>query len=579
MSAPLTASPAFDFIQWLRDYAWVKIKRGWVPMVITPGQEKAIRELGFFALLVGWWAAVKARSVGFTTLCILWSIWYCTTHPGAVVVWIIPTDGFHAKILAQVREMVAKLQIERVPGLEQGIYPDNSNIAGFANGSRIEWEVVGGTQGTADAVGRARPIDAVICTEFGYPIDPLHLRTAVEALKPALRRRDAPVLIDSTPNGDIGPGGPYFELVGDIRAGREKGGVFLFGWWMEPDYCDPVGDEAELIASYTVEELRLVALHGLRPGQIAWRRRVRGTTPKQHAKFAEDYPEDLDSAFQPKGGDYIIDANIIRDARRMLRDGRGVQPMTSAELERAGLKRCGPDDPAHWTEGKGEQGFCKVYQPPSASGMSWGALDCSDGLPGSDWQSLTVVDELGRVACFVYVRIDPIRLGALVQRLAEWYGLERLVIESQKAEPTAGVIRRAVAWDASQVAGASEEELEVLRHAYAGRVRLEHTSGGVHDEAMYYALGLYGAAHLVVDLVIAQELEDLRRIDGRLKARIGAHDDGLMSGGLAERARRLDILKGARRKAGGGSKRGKGDGGGEFRVGRVKQKRYGYLRD
>jgi len=582
MSAPLTASPAFDFIQWLRDYAWVKTKRGWVPMVITEGQEKAIRELGFFALTVGWWASVKGRAVGFTTLCILWSIWYCSTHPGAVVVWIIPTDGFHSKILAQFREMVLKLQTEGVPGLEQGIYPDNANVAGFANGARIEWEVVGGTRGTADAVGRARPIDAVICTEFGYPIEPMYLEVAIDALKPALERRGAPVLIDSTPNGDVGPGRVYFELVGDILASRLPGGVFLFGWWMEPDYKDPVGDEAALIASYTVEEIRLVALHGWKPGQVAWRRRKRGTTPAQHAKFAEDYPEDIESAFVPKGGDYIVDQGLIRQARRMLRDGSAVQPMSSGELESAGLKRCGPDDPAHWGEGKGDRGFCRVFQPPRAAGRGWGALDCSDGLAGSDWQSFTVVDELGRVACFFYLRIDPIRVGALVQRLAEWYGLEELTIESQHAEPALGVIRRAVTWDAAQVKGASAEELEVLKRPYVGRLKSQHTGEGVHDEAMDYALRLYGEAHLIVDAVIAQELEDLRRIDGRLKARSGAHDDGLMSGGLAERARRRSMLREAGRGGGGGgrgSKRGKGEGGGEFRAGRVKQKRYGYLRD
>lgn len=584
MSAPL-AAPALSFTTWARQNGWVKTKRGWVPFLITEGQRKAIQELGFFALLGGWWAAVKARSVGFTTLCIIWSIWFCITHPGVTVVWIIPTDGFHAKILPQFREMVAKLQIERVAGLEGGIYPDNSHIAGFPNGSRIEWEVVGGTSATADAVGRARPIDAVICSEFGYPIDPVFLRMAIEAMKPALMRRDAPVLIDSTPNGDVGPGAPYFEMVGDIRAGRLKGGLFLFGWWMEPDYKDPVGDPAELIASYTVEEIRLVGLHGWKPEQVAWRRRVRGTTPASWAKFAENYPEDIDSAFVPKGGDYIVDASLIRNARTMLKNGSAVRPMTSAELESAGLKRCGPDDPLHWTEGRGDRGFVQIYQPPSGAGVSFGALDCADGLTGSDWQGFSVIDEPGRLAAFCYLRIDPIRLAAAVQRLAEWYKLQMLVIESQHAEPAVGAIRRAVRWDADQVKGASDEELKVLEHPYMGRMKTQHTSEGVHDEAMDHALRVFNKAHKIVNEVIAQELEDLRRVDGRLKAREGAHDDGLMCAGLAERARRKHMLRMGGRKGGEGgesrgSKRGRGEGGGEFRVARAgrRGKRYDYMR-
>lgn len=577
LKLPQPTTKRGQFLRWLREHAWAKTAQGWRPFVITRGQYQAVQSLGFFERQRGWWAAVKARQVGFTTLALLWSLWFCLTNPGVVVLWVMPTDEIASEILQTFREMV-EWHRGYVPGLEQGIYPDNARHSGFSNGSRIKWAVIGGTEGTADLVARGATCDAAVFSELAYPVEEHLVRVAMDALGPALERNGAPCLIDSTPNGDAGPGAPYHEMVCEIRAGQREGGAFLFQWWLEPQYSDPAPEGIE--GTYDADERAGVEAHGWTPGQVAWRRRMRAGGARAREKFQEKYVESWEGAFLPRGGDHPVDGGLIRAAERLFSAGLMRQPLSVRELEAAGLRAVCADDPLHWQTQSG-RGLTQVFKIPQEAGRTWAAIDCADGHAGSDWQALAVVDELGELAALAYLRVDPLRVAAAAQRLCEWYGVEVLVVESQKAEPALGAIRRAQAVEVAQVRGAKQGELEVLGRRYEGRVVVQHTTEAVHDEAMDAALRVYGEAERIVSWAVLTELRDLRRKGERLKARDGGHDDALMATGLAERQRRRDMLRlAARERRGGGGSGGRG-GRGEFKVGRAARAgggRYSYLK-
>jgi hypothetical protein len=585
MSQPLSwIAPRLDlpraFTEWLKAFAWAKTRRGWRPFTVTRGQWLAVRSLGFFALKRGWWAAVKARQVGFTTLLLMWSIWYCLAHPGKCVLWVAPSADVGAEVLQAFRAVV-EWHRQHVPGLSDGLVIDNQMQSVFANGSRIKWAVIGGTEGTADMVARCATCDVAVMTEAAYPTDPELFGLALHALGPALERRQAPIMFDSTPNGDSGRGGPYHDLVRDLEAGRREGGVFTFPWFLEPDYADPC-DEGEVMGSLSPEEAALVEEFGLSARQIAWRRRMTATAD-QRSRFKEKYVERLGEAFLVRGDDNPVPAELLRAATAAHGRGEG-RALSALDLVRAGapvLARL-QDDPLLW-EMNVKRGGVQVWMVPQAAGRVWAAADCSDGLPGSDWQALALVSETGRLAALAYVRVDPLRFAALTQRLCEWYGVERLVVESQKSEPTYGALRKGLRVEG--VRGAAPGELDVLARPYEGRCEKQHTSEAVHDEAMDHALRLLSSVEEAAkSSALLTELADLRRVRGTLKAREGGHDDALMGLGLAERARRRDLQREADRRSrrGGGDGRGSAGrrgGRGDFRAAPAKGRgRYGYLK-
>lgn len=584
----MTIAPAFDlatlypkrtldmqFVQWLREWAWVKGRKGWQPFVLTRGQARAIRRLGFFKMKRGYWVALKARQVGFTTLMMLWSIWYCLANPGKIVLWVVPTEEVGAELLQTFREMV-EWHRQHLSQLAGGLYPDNSRHSGFANGSRIKWAVIGGTEGTADLVARCAVCDVAVFSEFAYPIDEALVRVAMSALEPALERRQAPMIFDSTPNGDAGPGAPYYEIVCDIQSGTREGEVFLFEWWLEPDYCDPC-NEAEVMATLDAEERAGVEEHGWTAGQVAWRRRKIASMGGVE-RFREVYVESLEGAFTARGGDHPVPASLIRETERRFKAGAVTRQLARAELERLGLRAVCDDDPMFW-QGDRSRGGVEVWRGPQSAGRTWAAYDGADGLGGSDWQAVAVVGEDGRLCALAYLRIDPIRVAAIMQRLCEWYGCELLTFESQKSEPAAGALKRGARWEVEDVRGAEDGELDVLARRYEGKVKSQHTSEVIHAEAMDAALRVFGSADAIPSRHVLAELRDLRRKGGKLVAREGAHDDALMASGLAERSRRRSMQREAEKRERGGG-RGEGRGGrGSFRAAPVRRgKSYSYLK-
>lgn len=583
MSATSTPDlPTIDpaFIRWLQYHALVQTAQGWAPLVLTPGQWEALVALsGFFGGVQGIYAAIKARQVGWTTLLLLWTLWKCVSSPGSKILWLTPKEEpYGVEVLAKWKDLVRVMQSQEGSGVDSvGLLNHSVNETVFANGSRVAWHHIGGAASIAEAVGRSGTFGWAIVTEAAYPDDPHLMRLAIESgLRPALEKWRAALMFDSTCNGMDGPGEPFYGYVQDVLKGREKGAVKLLPWWTSPDYRDDVGDVDALVNSYGAEEFELARDFDLKPGQIAWRRRVRGTTPAQVARFSEKYPErTIAGAFLQKGGGSVVDAEAMNDAEaRLRRVGNGA--LSHAAIEAAGLKRVGLGDPLFQDEG--ERGYFRVFILPSGAGRTWGALDCSDGHTGSDWQAVAVVAEDGEVAALGRLRADKMRLGGALQRVVEWYGCERVHIESQGGgAEVASYIRHGVRVEAR---GINPAELEVLGHRCEVRIQLEQTTEEIRTEAIGEALRLFGDGSKVPDLETLGDLRDLRRRGGRVEHREGGHDDSILAVGFARVARRRDLLKEARRAEGGGRRaasEGRGRRGGDFKVGGVKAKRYGYM--
>lgn len=581
MSAPLPIDPAF--LRWCEDHALVQTAEGWLALVLTPGQWEALCALsGFFNGVQGVYAAIKARQVGWTTLLLLWSLWKCTTSPGVKILWVTPKEQpYGAEVRDKWNDLVMQHQLQEGSGVDKmKLLNHSARETKFENGSRLAWHHVGGTESVAEAVGRSGTFSFCIVTEAAYPDDPELMRAAIDALRPALEKWGAPLMYDSTCNGSDGKGEVFYEEVQSVLSGEVEGAVKLLPWWTSPDYCDVVPDVEGLVNSYTVEERGLVEDFKLKPGQIAWRRRVRGTSASSILLFTEKYPErSIADAFIQKSGELVVDAGAMREAEvRLRREGHGA--LSEREVIAAGLEWVGGRDPLFQDD---ERGYFRCWITPSGAGRSWAGLDCSDGHAGSDWQFFCVAAEDGEIACILKTRIDKLRLAAAVQRLLEWYGCERAHIEAQGGgSEVAGYIKHGVKLD---VRGIDPRELEVLEHRCLVRVTVEQTTEEIRENAISEALRHFEDGTRVPDMETLRDLRDLRRVGGRIEHRKKGHDDSVLGVGFAKWARRVDQLKAARRAGGGsgggerrtGSKRGKGEG--EFRVGRVKQKRYGYLRD
>ena len=107
------------------------------------------------------------------------------------------------------------------------------------------------------------------------------------------------IVLESTPNGARGH---FFDLVNRALDGDKSWKLHFYPWFMEPEYVLPVerGERLE----YDAEELALIDLHRLTPGQIKWRREKKSNL---RGLFLQEYPEDPKTCFLRSGHGYFGD--------------------------------------------------------------------------------------------------------------------------------------------------------------------------------------------------------------------------------------------------------------------------------
>lgn len=502
------------FRRWLRQVALVPGEGGMVPPVLSEAQEGALMELGgFFRLDAGWYAAVKARQVGMTTLLLLWSLWMILNVPGFVIIWVSPHDKIAAEVLAKFRAIATGCGVK--------LARDNAEQSEVEGGGRIVWSSIGGSLATADVVGRAGTFHAAIMTEIAYPYEPELVQVAIDALEPALVRNHAPVFLDSTPNGKTGPGMPYFEMTKRIEAGEVKGAVWLCPWWLEPSYRE----DAPPGMVRTPEEERLSdRAGGLDDDQIQWRR-SQTTTQAKRKKFAEKYPESLLDCFLDGDGASVLSGDLIEKMAAY----RFPRPL----LEPLGKLHAG--DPAAQTSGKS---WLRVYDAPIQGQRYYAGLDCASGR-ARDAQALCVLDWEGNVSAVGRFFLEGHRLASVVCRVCTYFGAWAL-IEAQWSAHVVPYLRGGVRLS---LPGVPQTELDILAMVQRWRFDVEATSERSRTEIVGGAIELAEAMG-VQDEALWGELRGLRRNEkGKIAAGPGSWDDLVSALGLAERLRLRNLAR------------------------------------
>lgn len=485
-----------------------------VPPVLTEAQEGAMLALGgFFRLDAGWFAAVKARQVGMTTLLLLWSLWMIANTPGFVIIWVSPHDKIAAEVLAKFRAIATACGVR--------LTRDNAEHSEVEGGGRIVWSSIGGSLATADVVGRSGTFHAAVLTEIAYPYEPELVQVALDALMPALERHAAPVFMDSTPNGKTGPGMPYFEMVRRIEAGEVNGAVWLCPWWLEPSYRE----DAPPGMVRTPEEERLSdQAGGLDDDQIQWRR-SRTKTERDRKKFAEKYPESLIDCFLDGDGASVLSGDLIEKMAAY----RFPRPL----LEPLGKLHAG--DPAAQTSGKS---WLRVYDAPINGQKYFAGLDCASGR-ARDAQALCVLDWEGNIAAVGRFFLEGHRLASVVCRACSYFGAWAL-IEAQWSAHVVPYLRGGVRLS---VPGIPQTELDVLAMVQRWRFDVEATSERSRTEIVGGAIELAEAMG-VQDEALWGELRGLRRNEkGKIAAGPGSWDDLVSALGLAERLRLRNLAR------------------------------------
>jgi hypothetical protein len=106
--------------------------------------------------------------------------------------------------------------------------------------------------------------------------------------------KNGSIILESTPNGAQGW---FYEQVMAALEGRSVWTVHFFPWWWDDTYRLSARDLV-----MTDEESALAFKHRLSPSQIAWRR---AKQVELGDLFAQEYPEDVYSAFLKSGNSYF----------------------------------------------------------------------------------------------------------------------------------------------------------------------------------------------------------------------------------------------------------------------------------
>ncbi len=189
-----------------------------------------------------------------------------------------------------------------------------------------------------------------------WPGDPERLYKGMAAAVPATGE----ITIESTP----GARGDYFHSLWQAaKAGRNEFRCFFYPWWWTEEYTMEKDDRLALPGdrfdplAYTDEEVVLVKKHGLKSGQIRWRRWA-----KQHWKseFPRMYPEDDVSCF--------LHAGRPRFNQQILEEMLQQAPKPARTLEDGAIRIYLEPSPAH---------FYAVSGDPS-EGLSISSQDTDD---------------------------------------------------------------------------------------------------------------------------------------------------------------------------------------------------------
>jgi len=364
--------------QWIETKLKIRTKLGGNhPFELNPVQREYSRvclETGSKLNIV-----LKARQVGITSYIAARFFVETVTHKGALTM-LVAQDRVAAE---EIFRIVHRFW-DNLPADIQGALKTSHASARELVFPGLDSEF---TVASADEnAGRGRTIQNLHCTEVSR-----WGREGLEALA-SLRAAVVPggeIVLESTGNGAWGSFYQEWQQAGETGYRQH-----FFPWWFESSYKSEPGASFEM----TEEETALAKLHGLKPEQIAWRRRqwrsLRGLA-------AQEFAEDAVSCFRASG-DCVFELEVVEKAL--------------AALERPVEAR--------------DNGRLLIWLPPRAGREYVIGVDPAGGGLDGDYSCAQVIDRKSGTQCAELQGHYPLReFSEMLITLGREYNSAELAVE------------------------------------------------------------------------------------------------------------------------------------------------------
>ena len=343
--------------------------------------------------------------------------------------------------------------------------------------------------------GRGRTIQNLHCSEVAR-----WGRRGDEALA-SLRAAVVPggeIVLESTANG---AGGLFYEEW--QRADETEYRRHFFPWWFDASY---VIEPGPTFSPMTEEELELMALHGLKPEQIAWRR-------KQWASFrgraVQEFAENPVSCFRASG-DCVFDLAAIEQAL-----GAAGEPAETQDNQRL-----------------------MIWLPPQPGRGYVIGVDPAGGGVDGDYSCAEVIDcDLGTQCAELLGHWPPRDFAEKVARLAKEYNTALLAVERNNHGHAVLACLETLEYPSMFV---QKGQAGWLTTAVSRPKMIENLSSVLMEEP-----GLFRSARFLNECRTF-----IRHADGNTGASSGTHDDCVIAMAIAWAVRKAEAGRGARRRPG-----------------------------
>jgi hypothetical protein len=411
---------------------------------------EGVQEYGLCQILDGlendvhWFVVLKARQLGWTTLSLLFDLFWCGMYPGLQGAIVTDTEPNKEKLRLLIGGDKSMRGGPSAPGILDLLPPThpipvvkhNRNGLVFENGSMIDY-LVAGTKKGRGGLGRSRAYNFLHATEMAQYGDDEGVESLISSLSDSYPARF--YNIESTAHGYNVFHDQWADAVADEIT---KKAVFL-PWWRHPEYICAKGsrlyeryghgelaeDEREAAAivkrdySYTITREQWAWYRHRKDPQ---RRANMGEMDVGKAEIVEvEYPSYPDQAFRLSGSPFFpgktLDQAVKRAERQKFKGYYYHFGETFTELRRL---------QAH----NARMSQLKVWEEPHPNGVYIVAADPSYGRgKNSDRHCIQVfrcyADKLVQVAEFCLAQIPPFQLTWILLDLCGWYGYARWIVE------------------------------------------------------------------------------------------------------------------------------------------------------
>ncbi|HXY78865.1 MAG TPA: hypothetical protein VEH47_08625 [Candidatus Acidoferrales bacterium] len=424
---------------------------------------------------------LKARQVGVTTYVAARFFIQTITRPGTLTVQVAHTEDSAEAIFTIVRRFWEKL-----PGrMRRGaLRTSRSNVRQLVFPALdSEYRV----ETADDNAGRGMTIHNLHCSEVSRW--PRGGRETLASLRAAVVP-EGEIVLESTANGAAGV---FYE---EWQKAEETGYTqHFFPWWYDTSYVEDL--RKVKVDELTPEEEALVAQHGLKRRQIAWRRKTWRT---MRGQAAQEYAEDPVSCFLASG-ECVFDLEAIERAAALA--GQAVESQ--------------------------ENGRLLVWFPPSDGRQYVIGVDTAGGGSEGDYACAQVIERgMGLQCAELHGHFPPFELARRVAALGRRY--ENALVAVERNNQGYGVLAhlKDLHYDNLYEQGGQEGWLTSV---VTRPVMIENLAAVLVEEP-----GLFHSPRLLEEMKTF-----VRHGDGRTEAAEGAHDDCVMAMAIALGVRREDV--------------------------------------